>query len=316
MRTPNSSAARRIAELLYADLEGLEWIPSDDADVFRLTFKSGRQPRILKLAAPGIRSVWREIGAFPAMRRLGIREVLEFEHTSEDLPDFGIEFHVTLELANPQRASRAMSDLWAEKRGRALDVAEWLGDCARRIESLDWRRVPRANTPERSVAMAAEWWRPQYARLAERSDCPTWVHKVLDRLGWVSSQPPEAFGGWGGEVLQAPNGKFVLIDWPGLGAAHRGSLAVATLETLLRFRAPDPTQLVEHFVAGWRPDGLDAAGIEDLRLWWTHNVLWWSGWSLGHDADPGPDLAEVYANVWQCLHSDDLASWLRRTALQ
>jgi hypothetical protein len=239
---------------------------------------------------------------------------LELEHTSDDLPDFGIDFHVTLELADPQRASRAMADLWADEPDRALDVAEWLGDCARRIESLDWRRVPRANSPERSVAMAAEWWQPQYVRLVGRSDCPRWAKTVLERLARESSQHPEAFGGWGGELLLAPNGSFVLIDWPGLGAAHRGSLAAATLETLLRFRAGDPAPLVQRFLAGWRPGGLDDSGIEDLRLWWMHNILWWAGWHLGHDGDPEPDLAAAYAEAWHCLNAGDPVSWLRQAA--
>jgi len=101
----------------------VEWIPSDDADVFRLSFTSDREPRILKMATHGIRAVWREIGAFPAMRRLGIPELPEFEHTSDDLPDLGIEFHVTRELAHPQQASRAMAELWTSDRARALDVA-------------------------------------------------------------------------------------------------------------------------------------------------------------------------------------------------
>jgi hypothetical protein len=125
--------------------------------VFRLNFTSGRRPRILKMAIPGIRAVWREVAAFPAMRRLGVPEMLEFELTSDDRPDFGVAFHVTRELANPERAGQAMADLWANQRGRALEVAVWLGDCTRRIESLDWRRVPRANSPERSIAIGAEW---------------------------------------------------------------------------------------------------------------------------------------------------------------
>jgi hypothetical protein len=313
-RAPKYRAARRIAESLYDDLDSIEWIPSDDSDVFRLIFRSGRNPRILKLAIPGIGAVWRELGAFPAMRRLGVLEVLEFEYTSDDLPDAGIEFHVAVELASPEHARRAMADLWANEPDRALDVAQWLGDCARRIESLDWRRVPRANSPEKFVAMAAEWWQPQYARLAGRSDCPAWAKMVLDRLSRESSRRPDAFGGWGGELLQALDGTFVLIDWPGLGAAPRGSLAAGALEALLRFRAVDPAPLVQRFHAGWRPGGLDESGIEDLRLWWTHNILWWAAWTLGHDGDADPDLAEVYAHAWHCLHADDPVSWLRQAA--
>ena len=307
-RTPNQRAARCIAESLYEDVAQVEWIPSDDADVFRLSFTSDRRRRILKLALPGVGAVWREIGAFPAIRRLGVPEVLELERTSADLPDFGIEFHVTLELSDPLRASQAMADAWADERSRALDVAEWLGDCARRVESLDWRRVPRANSPEMSVAVASEWWHPQYARLAERSDCPAWAQTVLDRLRTTSSRHPPAFGGWGGELLQAPDRSIVLIDWPGLGAAHSGSFAAATLETLLRFRATDPTTLVERFLAGWRPRGADGQAIEDLRIWWLHDILWWAAWTLGHDDDF--DLASVYARVWRCLHTDDPAGWL------
>src|SRR5437588_2321620 len=106
-RTPDEPGARDIAAALYPDVDSVEWIPSDDADVFRLTFTSDREPRILKMATHGIGVVWREIGAFPAMRRLGIRELLEFEHTSDDLPDPSIAFHVTRELANPDQASRA-----------------------------------------------------------------------------------------------------------------------------------------------------------------------------------------------------------------
>ena len=47
-RTPNERGARDIAGALYPDLDGVDWIPSDDADVFRLSFASGREPRILK----------------------------------------------------------------------------------------------------------------------------------------------------------------------------------------------------------------------------------------------------------------------------
>ena len=69
-RTPDESGARDIGRALYPDLDNVSWIPSDDADVFRLSFTSGREPRILKMARQGIPAVWRELGAFPAMQRL------------------------------------------------------------------------------------------------------------------------------------------------------------------------------------------------------------------------------------------------------
>jgi len=315
-RTPNEPGARDIAGALYPDLGGVEWIPSDDADVFRLSFTSGREPRILKMATGGIRAVWREIGAFPAMRRLGIGEVLQFEHTSDDLPDLGIEFHVTRELADPQQASHAMAQLWISDRARALDVARWLGDCTGRIESLDWRRVPRANSPEQSAEMGVDWCRPQYGQLLARSDCPAWARAFIEQVSGTLSRPDafDSFGGWGGELLQDRDGWFVLIDWPGLGAAPGGSLAAAALEVLLRFGAADPALLVERFLAGWVPAGLDQSRLEDLRLWWAHGILWWAGLDLSLGAAPGVDLTDVYAAAWHCLQNDDPVSWLSRDA--
>ena len=315
-RTPDEPGARDIAGALYPDVDSVDWIPSDDADVFRLSFTSGLPPRILKMATHGIRAVWREIGAFPAMRRLGIPEVLQFEHTSEDLRDLGIEFHVTRELANPQQASRAMAELWINDQARALDVAHWLGDCTGRIESLHWRRVPRANSPEQSVEIGADWRRPQYRQLLARPDCPAWARTFIEQVSGTLSRPEafDSFGGWGGELLQARDGRFVLIDWPGLGAAPRGSLAAVSLEILLRFGAADPAPLVERFLAGWVPAGLDQSRLEDLRLWWTHAILWWAGLDLSLGADPGVDLTGVYAAAWHSLENDDPVSWLSREA--
>jgi hypothetical protein len=120
----------------------------------------------------------------------------------------------------------------------------------------------------------------------------------------------DSFGGWAGELLQARDRRFVLIDWPALGAAPRGSQAAATLEVLLRFRAADPAPLVERFLAGWAPAGLDRSRLEDLRLWWAHGILWWAGLDLSMGADPGADLAGVYAAARHCLEINDLVSWL------
>ena len=43
-RTPNESGAREIAGARYPDLDDVAWIPSDDADVFRLSFTSAGSP--------------------------------------------------------------------------------------------------------------------------------------------------------------------------------------------------------------------------------------------------------------------------------
>ena len=135
-----------------------------------------------------------------------------------------------------------MAEMWISDRTRALEVARWLGDCTGRIESLNWRRVPRANSPERSAEIGADWGSPQYRQLVARSDCPAWARTFIDHVCGMLSRPEafDSFGGWGGELLQAPDGQFVLIDWPGLGAAPRGSLAALALEVLLRFGAVDP----------------------------------------------------------------------------
>jgi hypothetical protein len=315
-RTPNEAGARDIARVLYPDLDSVAWIPSDDADVFRLSFTSGREPRILKMATHGILAVWREIGAFAAMRRLGIPELLQFEHTSDDLPDLGIDFHVTPELAHPQQASGAMAALWASDRARALDAARWLGDCTRRIESLDWRQVPRANSPQQSVEIGADWREPQYRQLLARSDCPAWARAFLEQVSGTLSRPDafDSFGGWAGELLQARDGRFVLIDWPGLGAAPRGSQAALALEILLRFKAADPAPLVEWFFAGWVPAGLDQSRLEALRLWRAHGILWWAGLDLSLGAGSDVDLTDVYAAARHCLDNDDPVSWLSKHA--
>jgi hypothetical protein len=74
---------------------------------------------------------------------------------------------------------------------------------------------------------------------------------------------PEAFDSFGtGEasLLRVQDGRFVLIDWPGLGAAQRRSHAALALEILLRFGAAAPAPLVERFLAGCVPTARNRAG--------------------------------------------------------
>jgi hypothetical protein len=167
-------------------------------------------------------------------------------------------------------------------------------------------------SPARPAEIGAEWRTPQYGQLLARPDCPPWARTFITEVSETLSRPEafDSFGGWGGELLQARDGRFVLIDWPGLGAAPRGSLAAAALEVLLRFAAADPAPLAERFVAGWAPPGLDHSRLEDLRRWWAHGIMWWAGLNLSLGADADVDLTGVYAAARHCLDNDDPVSWL------
>src|SRR6516225_826617 len=96
-RRPQLALAERIARRLYDGVAAVEWVPSDEADVFRLTFSSGLEPRYLKLPIPGTRVVAREVVMLPALRARGF-PVLEFEHSTDDLAGAGTAFHTTREV--------------------------------------------------------------------------------------------------------------------------------------------------------------------------------------------------------------------------
>ena len=115
-------------------------------------------------------------------------------------------------------------------------------------------------------------------------------------------------------MLRAPDGRFVLIDWPGLGAAPRGSQAALALEILLRFRPADPAPLVERFLAAGSRRAWTRAGLEELRLWWTHGILWWAGLNLSMGADPDAGLTDIYAAARHSSENDDPVSWLSQDA--
>ena len=119
-RRPQLALAGRIARRLYDRLGAVEWLPSDESDVFRLTFSSGLEPRYLKLPLPGTDVadvVHREVLMLPALRAHGF-PVLEFEHSTDDLAAAGTAFHVTREVEPAEPIAVAARFLASPKRER------------------------------------------------------------------------------------------------------------------------------------------------------------------------------------------------------
>src|SRR6516225_3960354 len=135
-RRPQLAVAERIARRLYDGVAAVEWVPSDEADVFRLTFSSGLEPRYLKLPLPGTRVVAREVVMLPALRARGF-PVLEFGHSTDDLPDAGTAFHVTREVGHVTGP-----ELVAAGRSAGHRLAARLGELVRRLERLDAGEIP------------------------------------------------------------------------------------------------------------------------------------------------------------------------------
>src|SRR5262249_21533494 len=130
-RRPQAALAERIARSLYRNVAAVEWIPSDEADVFRLTLSSGSGPRYLKIPLPGTEVVAREVLMLPALRAHGF-PVLEFEHSTGDLAEAGTVFHVTREVEHVPGIELVASDPPA-----GLRLAVRLGQVVRRLEVLD-----------------------------------------------------------------------------------------------------------------------------------------------------------------------------------
>ena len=291
--------AERIARRLYDRLGTVEWVPSDEADVFRLTFSPGIGPRYLKLPLPGTDVadvVRREVLMLPALRARGF-PVLEFEYSTGDLAGAGTAFHVTREVEHVPGAVLVASDPPA---GRRLAIR--LGELVRRLEGLDAGQIPGSVRWNRDPG---EWWRPQYrALLADGRWPPTarrWAGRILTRL----DTPPCGFGGWYSEMLIRRDGSFVMIDWNTAGASWAGEQAATCMEGLAEWSEQHKRDLVRHFLRGYAPAGLDQGELDELRLWSIHGPL---GWTMLRR----PPIEEIRraANAmhWREI-SDDPAQW-------
>jgi len=274
----------------------VEWVPSDEADVFRLTFSSGLGPRYLKLPIEGIGAVWREVALLPTLHALGF-PVLDLEHRTTDLPDTGVEFHVTREAEHVPGAELVAGDPPAAHR-----LASELGRVVRRLEGLDARAIPASREWDRGPSA---WWRPEYRALIQDGRWPAtarrWAERILERL----DTPATAFGGWFGEMLIARDGSFVMIDWTTAGASWACAQAAIGMKVLAGLGGDHRRGLLRHFLRGYAPDGLEPAELDELRLWAVHGSLGWA--VLQRPSAEG--IRAATRRMQRCLVSDDPADW-------
>jgi hypothetical protein len=254
-RRPQAALAERIARSLYRGHAAAEWVPSDEADVFRLTFPSGLEPRYLKLPLPGTCVVAREVVLLPALRARGF-PVLEFEHCTGDLADASTAFHITREVEHVPGAGLVATDPPAGRR-----LAARLGQVVRRLEGLDADTIPGSLRWNRDPS---QWWRPQYRALIDDRRWPAsarqWAEHILGRL----DTPPSGFGGWFGEMLIRTDGSFVMIDWTTAGANWAGGQAAICMEALAGFSDEHKRDLVRHFLHGYAPGGMEPSELEEV----------------------------------------------------
>lgn len=295
-RRPQAALAERIARGLYRDVAAVEWVPSDEADVFRLTFSSGLGPRYLKVPLPGTETVAREVMLLPALRARGF-PVLEFEHSTGDLAGAGTAFHVTRQVEHVPGAELVASDPPAGCR-----LAVRLGQIVRRLEVLDAGTIPGSGQWNR---LPSQWWRPQHRALIDDRRWPAsarrWAERILERLG----MPPTGFGGWYCEMLIRTDGSFVMIDWTTAGASWKGEQAASAMDTLAGFSDERKRDLVRHFLSGYAPGGLEPSELEALRLWSVHGSL---GWAMLHPPTE-TEIRVATDSMHRCESSDDPAEW-------
>ena len=295
-RRPQAALAERIARGLYRDVAAVEWVPSDEADVFRLTFSSGLGPRYLKVPLPGTDVVAREVLLLPALRARGF-PVLPFEHSTGDLAGVLTAFHVTREVEHTPGAELVASDPPAGGR-----LAFRLGQVVRRLEVLDAGTIPGSGQWNR---VPSQWWRPQHRALIDdrrwSASARQWSGRILERL----DTPPAGFGGWYCEMLIGTDGSFVMIDWTTAGASWTGEQAAGAMETLAGFSDERKRDLVRHFLRGYAPGGVGPSELEELRLWAVHGIL---GWVMLHSPTK-EEIQVATGRMHRCESSDDPAQW-------
>jgi hypothetical protein len=232
----------------------------------------------------------------PALRARGF-PVLEFEHCAGDPADPGAAFHATREVEHVACRKLVVADPAA-----AYRLATRLGQLVRRLEGLDPEAIPGSLRWNRDPS---QWWRPKYRALIEDRRWPAaarqWAERILARL----DTPPDAFGGWFGEMLIRRDGSFVMIDWTTAGANWTCAQAAFCLEGLAEWSEQHKQDLVRHFLRGYAPAGLTRSELEELRLWRLHGPL---GWTMLHHPSR-EEIRRAAGDVRRSEISDDPGQW-------
>jgi hypothetical protein len=219
-----------------------EWIPSDEADVFRLG------DHIVKVGRPAYDVVAREQVVFPALRYRGFTELPEVVLTQAHLDDVDVTFLVT-----PFVPSRPLADIWRDDPVAAEETAIAVGRFLRRLARLDWRRVPGA-VPAGEQQRSHRGWMASWLSVLDGDQ--TDVLAVFDEV-------PREFGGWQFCQVRTLGGpSFTAIDWGAMGAYWMHCDVVTTV-CQLEDVAPE---VVDAFYDGYGP--VEQRRLEPWRRLW------------------------------------------------
>lgn len=255
---------REVATRLYGDPSGVEWVPSDEADVFRLHWPGVRVSRILKIQRPE-RSwvVWREQALLPALRARGFMEVPVVEHTQEDLPGCEATF-----MTMPMSPSVPLHEVFEAHPDRAADLVERLGGFLRRLGGQQLAGLPRLASPADNKHGRARMG-PVKVLLAHPWARDEELTRLLRQTADVLGSLPGYFGigGHGTGLLYDGIHEFIVIDWGSAGPVWEMYDLASAIGLLAVFGPQATTTLIPPLLAGYRPGGrLSRAELHELRM--------------------------------------------------
>jgi hypothetical protein len=255
---------RDVADRFYGGPCDAEWVPSDEADVFRLHWPDGRASRILKIQRPEMSwVVWREQALLPALRARGLTEVPLVEHTQEDLPGCAATF-----MTMPMSPSVRLDEVFAAHPDRAADLVERLGGFLRRLGAQPLAGMPRISSPEDNDHGRA-WMGSVDVLLAHPWARDEPLTRLLRQTAEVLGSLPGCFGigGHGIGLLYDGTREFTVVDWAGAGPVWPMYDLASAIGLLEVFGPRATTTLIPPLLAGYRPGGrLSGAELHELRM--------------------------------------------------